>query len=253
MPFKDHFSAHARAYAEARPGYPPELFSWLAAQCPGHQLAWDVACGNGQASVGLAGYFDRVWASDASASQIAAARPWAGVHYAVEPAEACTLGPASADLIAVAQAWHWFDQERFAAELRRVLRPGGLFAAFNYGLSTVTPAVDAVFRHLHDDLLADDWPAQRAFAVERFGELPLPYPALAVTPTLAIECQWTLGQYSAYLRSWSASQRYLERIGSDPVALLGADFARAWADPERVRTVRWPLTLRACRKPGAES
>lgn len=41
MDFKDHFSAHAAAYAQARPGYPPELFAWLSAQCRGHALAWD--------------------------------------------------------------------------------------------------------------------------------------------------------------------------------------------------------------------
>lgn len=249
MRFADHFSAQARAYADARPGYPPELFSWLADQCPGHDLAWDVACGNGQASVALAAHFDRVWASDASANQIAAARPQAGVHYVVEPAEACTLAAASADLVTVAQAWHWFDRECFATEVRRVLRPGGLFAAFNYGLSAVTPMVDLVFHRLYHDVLGDDWPPERQFAVERFGELPLPFPALTDCPTLTIECRWTLGQYLAYLRSWSASQRYRQRTGSDPVDLLGADFARAWADPDQIRTVRWPLTLRAGRKP----
>ena len=32
--FKDHFSTVADGYAAHRPGYPPELFDWLAAQAP---------------------------------------------------------------------------------------------------------------------------------------------------------------------------------------------------------------------------
>ena len=32
--FKDHFSGKAAAYGRYRPHYPPELFSFLAAQCP---------------------------------------------------------------------------------------------------------------------------------------------------------------------------------------------------------------------------
>ena len=64
--FKDHFSGHAAAYAQARPRYPADLFAWLAAQCRQHELVWDAGCGNGQASVALANHFDRVFASDPS-------------------------------------------------------------------------------------------------------------------------------------------------------------------------------------------
>ena len=92
-------------------------------------------------------------------------------------------------------------------------------------------------------------PPERRFAVDEFSTLPLPVPALDEAPKLRIDCQWNLAQYLAYLRSWSASQRYRDRTGQDPIDLLGADFAKAWVDPERLRTVSWPLTLRAARKP----
>lgn len=47
----DHFSRQAPDYAKYRPGYPEALFSWLADRTPGHDLAWDVGCGSGQAAV----------------------------------------------------------------------------------------------------------------------------------------------------------------------------------------------------------
>jgi hypothetical protein len=59
-----------------------------------------------------------------SRSRHAIAAP--SVHYSVQPAEATTFASASFDAVCVAQALHWFDIERFYAEVRRVLRPGGI-------------------------------------------------------------------------------------------------------------------------------
>src|SRR4249919_1013204 len=155
MPFKDHFSGHAAAYAQARPTYPAELFAWLASQCPRHELVWDAGCGNGQASVALAAHFQRVFASDPSATQIDAAMPHPSVRYSVEPAERCSLPDHCADLVTVAQALHWFDHAAFYAEVRRVLKPGGVIAAWCYERSSVSLAVDAVFTQLYLGELGD--------------------------------------------------------------------------------------------------
>ena len=48
--FHDHFSSVAEQYASFRPSYPAALFDYLTAMCPGRRLAWDCACGSGQAS-----------------------------------------------------------------------------------------------------------------------------------------------------------------------------------------------------------
>jgi len=74
MGFSDHFSTQSVVYAEFRPNYPEEIFAWLSSQCKERNFCWDAATGNGQAAEALAGYFARVYASDGSASQIAAAR-----------------------------------------------------------------------------------------------------------------------------------------------------------------------------------
>jgi SAM-dependent methyltransferase len=242
LAFHDHFSGHAAAYAQARPTYPPALFAWLASHCAQRRLGWDAGCGNGQASVALAEHFDAVFASDPSAAQVAAATPHPRVRYAVEPAEASSLADASVDLVAVAQALHWFDQDRFHAEVARVLRPGGVFAAWSYERCLVTPAVDAVFARLYGAALGGWWPPERRHVEAGYATLPFPY-ARIQAPAFTLQCAWTLPAYLAYLRSWSACQRRLAAEGVDAVAGLGEEFAAAWGEPDTVRPVTWPLAL----------
>ncbi len=240
--FEDHFSGHAAAYAAARPHYPPELFDWLARQCAAHDWAWDAGCGNGQAAVALATRFAQVHASDPSAAQIAAATAAPHVRYTVEPAEACSLPDASIDLVTVAQAMHWFDVARFQAQARRVLKPAGVFAAWTYAQSRVSPAVDAPFDRLHDELLAAYWPAGRQHVIEHYARLPFAFTRIAA-PAFRMRCDWSLPQYLAYLRSWSACAKYRQATGDDAVALIEDAMTAAWGDPQRVRAVVWPLTL----------
>lgn len=243
-PFKDHFSGHAQAYASHRPDYPPALFAWLAESAPGRRLAWDVGTGNGQSARGLAKHFEAVHATDASARQIANATGPENVHFAVEPAESCTLPGGAADLACVAQALHWFDQGRFHEEVQRVLRPGGLFAAWTYQLSTVTPAVDGVVRELYDDLAGPYWPPERRHVEAGYADLPFPYRPLDAPP-IVMRTHSTLQQYLQYLRTWSAVQRYHADRGEDPVTLLTPSLTRAWGEPDRTRPVDWPLVIRA--------
>ena len=65
-PFKDHFSGVSQDYAQFRPRYPAALFDFLASVAPERNLAWECACGSGQATIDLAGRFQRVIATDAS-------------------------------------------------------------------------------------------------------------------------------------------------------------------------------------------
>lgn len=128
LQFKDHFSGHAAAYADARPHYPGALFEWLAALTAGHDLAWDCGTGNGQAALGLTAYYQQVIASDPSREQIGNAFPHERVAYRVAPAEMPGIEPHSVDLVTVAQAVHWFDRPKFYAQVKQVLKPDGVVA-----------------------------------------------------------------------------------------------------------------------------
>lgn len=243
--FKDHFSGHAEAYARFRPAYPAALYDWLARQCAAVELAWDVATGNGQAAVELSRRFDRVIATDGSAAQIAQARPAANIDYRVETAEKSSLAGHSADLITVAQAYHWFDHPAFLAEVNRVAKPHGLLAIWTYALAEVTPAIDREVRAFYAGPIADSWPPERRLVEEGYQNLEFPWPELEV-PQLLLQLDWKLEDLLGYLRTWSAVQRYQAAHGSDPVAAWQERFAAAWGNPP-TRTVSWPMRVRCFR------
>ena len=242
--FRDHFSAVAEDYATFRPRYPPALFAALAAQAPRCGTAWDCATGSGQAAVGLATHFDRVVATDGSAAQLAAARPHPRVQYLCSLAERAPLPAASIDLVSVAQSLHWFDIPRFFAEARRVLTPGGVVAAWCYGLVQVDPAIDPVVGRFYQDTVGPYWPAQRNLVDTGYRTVTFPFAEMALPP-VAIEQDLTLEAFAGYVRTWSATQRYVAARGSDPVAPLVAALAPLWGSG--VRPVRWPLAVRAGR------
>ena len=242
--FPDHFSAVAADYASHRPTYPAALFEWLADQAPNRRIAWDCATGSGQAARDLAGHFDRVIATDAAAAQIDAAPTHPGVQFHVAPAEASGLKPASVDLVTVAQALHWFRVDAFFAEARRVLVPGGVIAVWSYTLmQTGDPAIDATLQHFYAETVDPYWPFERRHVETGYRDLPFPFEPLDVPP-FAMQAEWGLDALGGYLRTWSATRRYVENHGQDPVAPLLGELAPAWT---ATRAVRWPLHIRAGR------
>jgi SAM-dependent methyltransferase len=242
MNFKDHFSGHAAVYRDARPAYPSALYDFLLAQVPEAACAWDAGCGNGQASVALAERFDRVVATDPSAEQIANAEQRPNIDYRVEPAEHSTLAAASVDLVTVAQALHWFDLVSFHREVRRVLKPGGVVAFWSYADCRVDARVDAQKDRVYVDLTGPYWPPERALVESGYASLPFPFERIAV-PAIELCMHWDVEHYLAYLRSWSATQRYIRALEQDPVALVETALREAWGDPATKRPVRWEFHL----------
>jgi hypothetical protein len=56
--------------------------------------------------------------------------------------------------------------------------------------------------------------------------------------------QWDLYALVGYLRTWSASQKFLEATGADPVEHVIDELRAAWGDPNETRKITWPLVLR---------
>lgn len=244
--FHDHFSGHAPDYRAFRPAYPPGLFGWLADAAPARGLVWDCGTGSGQAAVALAGHFARVVATDASAEQVAHAEPHPRVEYAVAPAERSPLADGSADLVTVAQALHWFDLDRFYAEVRRAAKPGGLLAAWTYDLHAVNDAVDVVLDRLQNEFVGPYWPPERALVDAGYRTLPFPF-AEVPTPPFEMTADWDLARLVGYMNTWSATKRFAAANGYNPLDRLAADFHAAWGDPATVRAVRWRLAVKAGR------
>jgi len=249
MSFKDHFSRLAAGYSEFRPSYPPELFRYLAGTCPERRLAWDCACGTGQASVALAEHFDSVVATDASPQQVAAATPNSKVTYRVARAEDSGLAAGSVDLVTVAQALHWFDLDTFYGEVQRVLTGSGVIAVWTYGPLHVDgeDAVDDLFQEFYYKTVGPYWPAERRLVEEGYRGLAFPF-AEVNAPAFNMRQRWERTHLLGYLRTWSATSRYVDAKGVDPLASLEQRLEPLWPQASQVRTVSWPLAIRLGRK-----
>lgn len=113
-------------YDAARPRYPAALFDRLA---PSGRVL-ELGAGTGIATVELAARADVV-ATDLGPRMLArlhATLP--RVPVVVTRAEALPFTDASCDLVCGAQMWHWVDVPAAAAEVARVLRPGGRLAVW---------------------------------------------------------------------------------------------------------------------------
>jgi SAM-dependent methyltransferase len=123
------FSRAADVYERARPSYPRESIDWLVERTglgPGATVV-DLGAGTGKLTRLLVPTGARVVAVEPVAEMralITEAEALDGT------AEAIPLGDAEANVVTVAQAFHWFDLDRALPEIARVLRPGGVLALF---------------------------------------------------------------------------------------------------------------------------
>ena len=243
-PFLDLFSGHAELYAQARPTYPPALIAGIAGLATGRALAWDAGTGNGQSARLLSDHFNHVHATDASEQQVGQAEPHPRIRFVTEPAERCSLPNESCDLVLVAQALHWFDLEAFYAEVRRVLRPGGVLAAIGYGWFYVDPEVDDVVGRTLLKPLEPYWASNNWLLVDGYRTIPFPGEEVRCAPA-AVHLAWSREQLGDYVRSWSAFRRWTD---ANPAAWgkVLEELTRIWPDGQ-VRHVFMPIMTRVAR------
>lgn len=234
------FSVESDAYRAGRPHYPERLFDWISSSSPGLDVAWDCACGNGQAATGLARSFALVEATDVSAEQIAVAIAHPQVRYAVAPAEQTPFPAAFFDCVVVAQALHWFDLPRWWSELRRVARPGALFVGWGYDWLECPEEIDVQLVQPLRQIIAPFWAPNNRILWQGYQDpdIDFPFQRLEV-PRFAIEMVWTQEQLLDYMRTWSA----FKYSRSDPGAARAMDdlLARLPAGPDDAFSVRMPL------------
>jgi SAM-dependent methyltransferase len=246
MSFLDHFSRQAGLYTQFRPRYPRELYGYLASLPANRELAWDCGTGNGQAAVDLAEWFNHVIGTDPSANQLAHAHAHPKVEYVRATAENPPIAAGTVDLVTVAQAVHWFNLDRFYAQVRRVSRVGGVIAVWSYEMASVTPEVDAVVHRLYTDIVGPYWPPERKVVEQRYETIAFPFDEISAPP-FDMRVQWTLMDMVGYLSTWSSVQGYIKAHRADPVALVHDDLTRAWGPAETARPVVWPLHVRVGR------
>ena len=145
---------HAQLYAKYRPSYPDAMFEEIYKYCTSKKpygtsldVVVDVGCGSGQSTRPFCRFFRHVIGTDVSEQQIQSAIVKTNeiridstktIEFRACPAEDLTfLENDSVDLVTAAQAFQWFNLDAFNSEVRRVLKPGGTFAALGYGINVL--------------------------------------------------------------------------------------------------------------------
>src|SRR5688572_20243286 len=126
-------------YARFRSGPPASFYSKLRALgvgVPGQRLL-DLGTGTGILARTFARAGARVSGIDPSRGQVERARKAAAeegleIDFRVAAAEETPFGSASFDAVTGNQCWHFFDGARALAEVKRVLKPGGLLAVSDF-------------------------------------------------------------------------------------------------------------------------
>ena len=238
---KDLFSRGSDLYRQARPQYSTAIVDTILQHVPERGLAWDCGAGSGQFTKLLAPHFQQILATDLSRAQLDQAPHWANVRYRACLAQDSGLADASVDLITVAQAIHWFDFEAFYAEVHRVLKPRGVFAAVGYGLiQVVDTEVNAAIQRLYFQTLKGYWDAERRYIDDLYRTIPFPFKEI-VTPELSLKYRWSATQLLKYLNTWSALQHYLKQHTETPLLELQQLLQQQSAQDLEIR---FPILLR---------
>ena len=248
MKFKDYFSNHAQIYAQHRPAYPSELFEYLGTLVENRETLWDCGTGNGQVAVGLAPYFQQVYATDASEPQIAHAIAHPNVQYSVSTAEHTPLGDRSIDLITVGLALHWFDFDLFYQEVRRVLRPAGAIAVWCYSDVELPTAAQELRDRLSDfrQLVYPHFAPEIEYVMTRYETIPFPFTQLAV-PQFLMTANWSVDNFIGYLQSLSGTQRFREHHGAERLNAVAQPLIAAWQNSATTLPVEWQIYLKVGR------
>jgi SAM-dependent methyltransferase len=138
----------AARYHHYRPAPPRILLDTLCryACTERPSLVVDLGCGTGLSTRAWAGRAERTIGIEPNPAMIAEAEPSEGVEYKQAFAQETGLENGCADIVTCSQSLHWMEPEPTLVEAARILRPGGVFAAYDYDWPPVVdPEVDAAF------------------------------------------------------------------------------------------------------------
>jgi hypothetical protein len=240
---KDLFSAQSNTYAKYRPTYPQELFDYILQFVEQKNLAWDCGTGNGQAAEVLAGYFEKLIASDISEAQISNAVKKKNIEYHICPAEQTPFADNSFDLITVATAYHWLNWEKFHKEATRVGKKNSVIAVWAYNtFSSADEKVNQLINHFYYDIVYKYWDPERRHVENNYASVAFDFDSLP-SKDFGIHRNWTREQFLGYLESWSSVQNYVKANHSSPVDLIKEEMDTIWEN-NVAKAVYFPVFLK---------
>lgn len=248
------FDSAAGEYDAARPSYPAAVFDELERRAGplAGRLVLDWGAGTGISSRQLAARGATVVSLDVGEQMLRRAT-------ARNPAIPCVLADGhrmpvragAADVVTFAQSWHWFDHARAAAEVARVLRPAGYWAAWWNRASA--PGEDWFERY--EDLLTAEcpgytWRRKRDIEMEPDWTGLLTSGQGAMEPAGQVEVPWIRHVSAADWLTDERSKSYVIALSpATRMAVLGQAAAIVAARfPDGQMSVRYLTTLIVARK-----
>jgi hypothetical protein len=135
--------------------------------------------------------------------------------------------------------------EKFYQEVYRIGKPTSAIAAWCYGLIEIPTAAAAVQKHLHafHTLTRSFWPSEIGWIEQQYRTIPFPFEELSV-PSLTMTAAWTSKALIGYLSTYSATHRFVEKYGIEPIVTLFDQLTQDWGTAETVHQIQWPLYIR---------
>lgn len=130
----DRFRGFGDLYDGVRPVPPAELASLLMAYCGRRpERVVDIGCGTGLSTRWAATWADEVIGVEPSDDMRETAQRQArpGISYIKGWSHQTGVDSGSVDVVLCVQSLHWMEPEATFAEVARILRPGGVFAALD--------------------------------------------------------------------------------------------------------------------------
>jgi SAM-dependent methyltransferase len=147
----------AERYANGRPFFHPLAIKKIQAICCERGrigMALDVGCGTGQSTFALLKVADNIVGVDSSAEMLSHAKQHARIRFVEARAEQMPFADTTFGLITVALAIHWFDQEKFFRESKRLLQRGGWLVIYNDGFTGRMEGNDSYEKWNREEYLA---------------------------------------------------------------------------------------------------
>lgn len=243
-----NYSVEHENYKLYRPTYGKEIYSFIKEITENTGLAWDCACGSGQASTELAKFFKNVVATDIDSNQLSECPKLENVSY-IEAGEATYhLKDGSVDFISVATGIHWLDTDKFYKECDRVLRKGGVLGVWGYTGINIHPELDEVINSIVDEFLMPYYPESIKIALNGYKDIELPFKPIE-SENFVIEREWNFKDLKSYLLSFTAMQSYKSIEGECGFYRFEDKLLDAWGgDRYTKKKLKWEVITHFSRK-----
>ncbi|EDV20204.1 uncharacterized protein TRIADDRAFT_61356 [Trichoplax adhaerens] len=249
-------------YSKFRPTYPNQIYEEILsyihqyAKKSSWNLAVDVACGPGLCTQPLGKYFKQVIGLDYSHAQITEAKiinQTHNVQFQTGSAYELPCDDNSVDLVTCAQALHCLDEEKFFAEVERVLKPGtGCLALYSYKVCSISNCDKAnqLLSHFINVTLRDYF-VKKWYNDTAYGHVILPYCDHTKNESMSMTGSMSLEDFINFIKSWATYHRLLQDATTDPLPELRVKLQEALMETTGADIIeyRFPVFLLQWRKP----